>query len=137
MHRLLIVDDEDSIRFSLSSYFESHGFVTDCASNIEQVENLVENGTYSVAISDLRLDRQQRMGGLDVINLIHRRHPETLIVVLSAYKTPEIESEMANCGISAYLSKPKPLPDLAQVIFSLLADAAPERLPNGKSDTGH
>ena len=47
MHRLLIVDDEDSIRFSLSSYFESHGFVTDCASNIEQVENLVENGTYT------------------------------------------------------------------------------------------
>ena len=137
MHRLLIVDDEDSIRFSLRAYFETQGFITDCAHNIEEVENLLANRQYSVAISDLRLDGQQKMSGLDVISLIHRRHPDTLIVVLSAYKSAEVESEAVERGISAYLRKPKPLPDLAQIIFGLLADSAPERLPNGTSQTGH
>lgn len=138
MHRLLIVDDEDSIRFSLRAYFEMQGFVADCANNLEQVHELLEKGEkYSVAISDLRLDGQERMSGLDVISLIHRRHPDTLIVVLSAYRSAEIETEAVERGISAYLRKPKPLPDLAQVILGLLADTAPERLPNGKSETGH
>ena len=137
MHRLLIVDDEDSIRFSLRAYFETQGFVADCAHNIEEVETLLSTGQYSVAISDLRLDGQQKMSGLDVISLIHRRHPDTLIVVLSAYKSAEVESQAVERGISAYLRKPKPLPDLAQIIFGLLADAAPERLPNGMSQTSH
>lgn len=137
MHRLLIVDDEDSIRFSLRAYFETQGFVADCANNLEQVEGLLESGPYTVAISDLRLDGQHNMSGLDVINLIHRRHPDTLIVVLSAYKATEVEAEVGEHGIAAYLRKPKPLPDLAQIIFGLLAEAAPHRLPNGNSATGH
>jgi DNA-binding NtrC family response regulator len=137
MHRLLIVDDEDSIRFSLRAYFETQGFVADCANNLEQVEALLEKGKYTVAISDLRLDGQQSMSGLEVINLIHRRHPDTLIVVLSAYKATEVEQQATERGISAYLRKPKPLPDLAQIIFGLLAETAPDRLPNGSSETSH
>ena len=129
MHRLLIVDDEDSIRFSLRAYFENQGFETDCADNIEQVERLLEKGPYAVAISDLKLDGRERMGGLDVVNLIHRRHPETLIIVLSAYKAAEVEAEAEKRGIAAYLRKPKPLPDLAQIIFGLLADAGKQALP--------
>ena len=129
MHRLLIVDDEDSIRSSLRAYFETQGFETDCADNIEQVDRLLDKGPYAVAISDLRLDGRQSMSGLDVISLIHRRHPETLIIVLSAYKAVEVEREAKQRGIAAYLRKPKPLPDLAQIIFGLLADAGKCALP--------
>jgi DNA-binding NtrC family response regulator len=129
MHRLLIVDDEDSIRFSLRAYFEMQGFETDCADNLDQVERLLENGPYTVAISDLRLDGRQNMSGLEVINLIHRRHPETLIIVLSAYKAAEVEAEAEERGIAAYLRKPKPLPDLAQIIFGLLADSGKRIVP--------
>lgn len=123
MHRLLIVDDEDSIRFSLRSYFETQGFEADCADTLEQVEYLLERGKYAVAISDLRLDGRHNMTGLDVINLIHEKHPETLIIVLSAYRAAEVEAEARERGIAAYVRKPKPLPDLAQVVFGLLADA--------------
>ena len=129
MHRLLIVDDEDSIRFSLTAYFEAQGFETDSADNIEQVEKLLEKGPYAVAISDLRLDGRQTMSGLEVVNLIHRRHPETVIIVLSAYKAVEVEAEAKQRGIAAYLRKPKPLPDLAQIVFGLLADAGRCALP--------
>jgi DNA-binding NtrC family response regulator len=129
MHRLLIVDDEDSIRFSLRAYFETQGFEADCANNIEQVEGLLENGPYAVAISDLRLDGSQNMNGLEVINLIHRRHPDTLIIVLSAYQAAEVEAEAKERGIAAYLRKPKPLPDLAQIIFGLMAEARSTSLP--------
>ena len=129
MHRLLIVDDEDSIRFSLRAYFEMQGFETDCADNLEQVETLLESGPYTVAISDLRLDGRQSLSGIEVINLIHERHPETLIIVLSAYKAAELEAEAKERGIAAYLRKPKPLPDLAQIIFGLLADAGKRVAP--------
>lgn len=128
MHRLLIVDDEDSIRFSLRAYFETQGFVADCADNIDAVEELLETvGPYTVVISDLRLDGRQSMSGLEVINLVHQRHPQTLIVVLSAYGAVEVEAEAAQRGISAYLRKPKPLPDLAQIIFGLIEESS--RIP--------
>ena len=118
--RLLIVDDEESICFSMSEYFQHHGYQVDTARDMDEAERLIENTDYKVLIQDLRLGINRNPDGLEIIKLVHRRHPETRIIVLTAYGSAEMEDEARQCGADAFLRKPKPLSQVAQVVQGLL-----------------
>jgi DNA-binding NtrC family response regulator len=118
--RLLIVDDEESIRFSMSEYFEHQGYKVDTARDMEEAEKLIENTDYKVLIQDLRLGINRNPDGLEIIKLVHSRHPDTRIIVLTAYGSAEMEDEARQCGADAFLRKPKPLSQVAQVVQGLL-----------------
>jgi two-component system OmpR family response regulator len=120
MPRLLIVDDEESICFSMSEYFSLHGYRVDTASELEEAEKLIEATEYKVVIQDLRLATTRNPDGLDIIKLIRDQNPQTKIVVLTAYGSSEMEDEARRCGADAFLRKPKPLSQVAQVIQGLL-----------------
>ena len=117
---LLIVDDEESIRFSMSEYFSRHGFQVDTAREIDEAEKLLEQTDYKVIIQDLRLGLTHHSDGLNIIKLIHSRSPQTRIVVLTAYGSAEIEAEARRAGADAFLQKPKPLSQVAQVVQGLI-----------------
>jgi len=53
--RLLVVDDEESICFSMSEYFALQGYRVDTARELEEAEKLIEATEYKVVIQDLRL----------------------------------------------------------------------------------
>ena len=117
---LLVVDDEESIRLSMSDYFSRHGFLVDTASELEEAEKLIESTNYQVLIQDLRLGFTSHSDGLEIIKLIHRRNPETRIVVLTSYGSTEIEAQARRWGADAFLNKPKPLSQVAQVVQGLI-----------------
>jgi len=117
---LLVVDDEESICFSMSEYFSQHGFKVDTAREREEAEGLINETEYKVIIQDLRLGVERRSDGIDIIKLVHERNPETRIVVLTSYGSPEAEEEARNAGADAFLRKPKPLSQVAQVVQGLI-----------------
>ena len=118
--RLLVIDDEESICFSMSEYFSLHGFKVDTACELEEAEKLLGATTYKVVIQDLRLTMMSNHDGLDMIKIIRQSNPQTRIVVLTAYGSAEIEDEARRCGADAFLRKPKPLSQVAQVVQGLL-----------------
>lgn len=120
MPRLLVVDDEESICFSMSEYFSLHGFKVDTARDLDEAEELIETTAYEVVIQDLRLGMTRHPDGLDVIRRIQERNPFTRIIVLTAYGSAEMEDEARRCGADAFLRKPKPLSQVAQVIQGLI-----------------
>ena len=120
MPRLLIVDDEESICFSMSEYFSLHGYKVDTAREMEEAERLIDATDYKVVIQDLRLSTTRSPDGLDIIRMIRSQHPHTRIVVLTAYGSVEMEDEARRRGADAFLRKPKPLSQVAQVIQGLL-----------------
>ena len=122
--RLLVVDDEESICFSMSEYFSLHGYKVDTARELEDAEKLVESTEYQVIIQDLRLGTNRDADGLHIIRLAHRRHPDTRIIVLTAYGSAEMEDEAIRCGADAFLRKPKPLSQVAQVVQGLIESPA-------------
>jgi DNA-binding NtrC family response regulator len=126
MPRLLVVDDEESICFSMSEYFSLHGFKVDTACEIEEAEKLLDATNYKVVIQDLRLTMTNSHNGLDMIRLIREHNPQTRIIVLTAYGSAEIEDEARRCGADAFLRKPKPLSQVAQVVQGLL-ESPPRR----------
>ena len=120
MPRLLIVDDEESICFSMSEYFSLHGYKVDTAREIEEAEKLLEATEYKVVIQDLRLSLKHDSDGLDMIRLVREQNPTARIIVLTAYGSAEMEDEARRCGADAFLRKPKPLSQVAQVVQGLI-----------------
>ena len=120
VRNLLVVDDEESICFSMREYFSQHGFQVDTAREMEEAEGLIKATDYKVIIQDLRLGQARRPDGIEIIKLVHERNPETRIVVLTSYGSPEAEAEARNAGADAFLRKPKPLSQVAQVVQGLI-----------------
>lgn len=120
MQKLLVIDDEESICFSMSEYFSLLGYQVDCAQGREEAELLLASNRYSVVIEDLRLGGMDNTEGLGIIERIHQYHPNTRIVVLTAFGSTDMEAEALSRGAHAFLCKPKPLSNVAQVIFGLM-----------------
>jgi DNA-binding NtrC family response regulator len=120
MPRLLIVDDEESICFSMSEYFSLHGYKVDTAREKEEAEKLLEATEYKVVIQDLRLSMKHDADGLEMIRIIKEQNPQARIIVLTAYGSAEMEDEARRCGADAFLRKPKPLSQVAQVVQGLI-----------------
>ncbi len=118
--RLLVVDDEESIRFSMEEYFTHHGYAVETAKEVEQAERMIKTGKFEVIIQDLRLGTTKNPDGLTIIRLAHECSPETRIVVLTAYGSHEVEIEAKASGADAFLRKPLPLSQVAQVVRGLI-----------------
>ena len=59
--------------------------------------------------------------------MIRDHNPQTRIIVLTAYGSTEMEDEARRCGADAFLRKPKPLSQVAQVVQGLL-EAPPKQV---------
>ena len=104
------------------------GYEVDCAHDLAEAESLLSTGCYSAVIADLRLSGMHSMDGLEVIKSVHTYCPEAKIIVLTAYGSGEVETEVRKHDISAFLQKPKPLPEIAQVLFGLVESTAGQHL---------
>jgi DNA-binding response OmpR family regulator len=120
----LVVDDEEPILFALQEYFTSYGFHVDCARELEEAEALLSTVVYALVIADLRLTGIYGVEGLQLIGFVRERCPGTRVILLTAYGSPEIEREARRLGVDAFIYKPKPLPELAQVVYGLLERAS-------------
>lgn len=127
--RLLVVDGEESICFSMKEYFTMQGYTVDTARELEEAEKLVEATDYQVVIQDLRLGPAQKPDGLEMVRFIRDRNPHTRIIVLTAYGSDETEKEAILNGADAFLRKPKPLSHVAQVIQGLI-ESRPKQAAN-------
>lgn len=121
--RILVVDDEPSILFALEDFFSSRGYQVDCATALEEALALLVAHPYRLLIADLRLEGVRGTQGLEVAAVARSASPEVRIIVLTAYGTPEVEERARSLGADAFLHKPMPLADLAQIADTLLASA--------------
>ncbi|GAC1396188.1 MAG: hypothetical protein NVSMB56_10750 [Pyrinomonadaceae bacterium] len=123
-HRLLVVDDETPILFALKDYFTRFGYEVDGARELEEAKALLVNHPYSLVIADMRLTGIGGAEGLEMVGFVRERFPSTRIILLTAYGSTEIENEALKLGVDAFLHKPTPLSEVAQIVFGLLGDAA-------------
>jgi len=119
-HKILVVDDEDPIRFAMSEYFLRHGYEVDCAQEKEEAEALLAHNCYSVAIVDLCLNGTDGTEGLEIMRFLRQRCPGTKVVVLTAYGSAEIVREAAKQGVDVFLHKPMPLLEVKKIVSELV-----------------
>jgi len=119
--RILVVDDEESILLAIREYFAPLRYEVDCARELEEAEALLSHIRYGLLIADMRLTGIHGNEGLELIRFVRERSPWTRIVVLTGYGSPEMESEALDRGVDAFLQKPVPLAELAEIVAALTA----------------
>ena len=102
--RILLVDDEDSIRKLLSRMLESNYDVEVAADGDAAIRLLREpDAHYDLLISDLNMPG---MDGLTLIREAQRIDPTLPAVVITGYSTESSAIEALNLGVAGYLTKP-------------------------------
>ncbi len=103
MAQILIIDDHDSMREGLELLLRKRGHKTLSAENgARGVELLAENGA-DLVITDLKM---AHMDGLQVLQAVQDDHPDTDVLVITAYGTIEKAVEAMKLGASDFLTKP-------------------------------
>ncbi len=119
--RILVVDDEENIRFALKRWFEVCGFEVDLSEDgLSAVQKCAAND-YSIITMDLQMPR---MNGTEAIAEIRLYHPDVPIIIFTGYC--EDAEEAAYSGATRVLSKPLSLKKLEAEVRNLLGDDAPE-----------
>lgn len=125
MHgRLMIVDDEESIIFSVHDYFTENGWEVDCARALEEAQALATARHYDVVITDLHLTGIDGGEGLELVRFLHARG-KSKVIVFTAYGTAESEYVALQRGAHAFVQKTTPITEIALLVARLTGTAAP------------
>jgi len=117
-HRVLIIEDDDQLANAYREYLTGCGYEVDCAQELEEAQTLLTYFSYSVVITDLRLNKLA-FGGLELIKEIRERSVPTRVIVLTGYGWPELKAEASASGVEAFLRKPARLRDLGNLVGTL------------------
>lgn len=102
--KVLVVDDEDSLRELLNIMLTKEGYdVDDTASSSEALE-MMEKNNYPVVLSDIQMP--QDLSGIEMLEEIGRRSYNTLVIMMTAYASLESAISALNNGAFAYITKP-------------------------------
>ncbi|PXA04771.1 hypothetical protein DDZ13_06275 [Coraliomargarita sinensis] len=110
--RLLVVDDEEGPRQSLSMIFGDDYDVT-VASSGEEAIQLSKNAPFHVVITDIRM---RGLSGIDVLREVKEIDSHTEVIVLTAYETLETARQAISLGASEYLKKPFDIDHIQKVV---------------------
>jgi len=102
-HRILIVDDEESLREFLSIMLHREGYQVDTAVDGAQAAAHLRDHAYDLVISDIKMPR---MSGLELLRHIKERAPETVVLMVTAFSTTEEAVEAMKQGAYDYITKP-------------------------------
>lgn len=126
--RILLVDDQPSLRRSLSLMLQTAGFETGEAANAEEALLALTHSPYNLVVTDLRMDG---MSGMDLLEHIKRQQPGLPVIVITAYGSIESAVEAMRRGAFDYLTKPFRDIDLIDKIRASLTLA--HTTPRGQS----
>ncbi|MDD5101731.1 MAG: response regulator [Endomicrobiaceae bacterium] len=101
--KILVVDDEDALRFSLASILEMEGFEVKTAEDGFKAVELAEKESFDILFSDIRMPGRT---GTETFKLIKKIRPDIIGVMMTAYALNDLIVEALNLGAFTCLSKP-------------------------------
>jgi DNA-binding NtrC family response regulator len=111
--RILIIDDEESIRKSLAGVLQEKGYVVDTAENGKEAAEKSKTSLYNLALIDIRLPD---MDGVQLLTAIKETIPKTVKIIITGYPSLENAIEAVNKGADAYITKPFDMNKLLDII---------------------
>jgi DNA-binding NtrC family response regulator len=116
-NRILIVEDEETLRESLKRMLSKSGFNVDTTDSAENALGLLDNNSFDVIISDIILPG---MDGIQLMTKIREELPEQIFIVMTAYASLETAIRALRAGAYDYIMKPVMHEEIKQVINNAL-----------------
>ena len=113
MAKVLIVDDEKSIRKTLKDILEFEKYTVDEAEDGLECVVKIKQGQYDVIVMDIKMPK---MDGMDALDRIQELAPETPVVMISGHATIDTAVEAVKKGAFDFIAKP---PDLNRLLITI------------------
>jgi len=101
--KILLVDDDEWIRDSLTLYFDTEGCQMIAVKTAEEGMELLKQQDYDIILLDYKLPG---IDGLTFSREIQDIRPDAIKILITAYKNKKVVSEAANVGIQDLIDKP-------------------------------
>jgi two-component system response regulator PilR (NtrC family) len=101
--RLLVVDDEESIREFLEIMLKKEGYEVTCAEDGAKAKEILGKKSFDMVISDLQMPN---MTGIELLKHVRESAPDLVFMMITAFGTTESAVEAMKMGAYDYLTKP-------------------------------
>ena len=126
-HKILVVDDEKTLRYFLRLNLQVHGYQVTEAADGNTAMKFINQEAFDVALIDLQLTD---MDGLDIMRYVRRMAPLTSVIILTGHATVDSAIEALRQGAHDYLTKPCDTAELLVSVADGIARQAATPSPN-------
>ena len=119
--KILLVDDDEWIRDSLSLFFEAEGCNLLTFETAEEGMEAVKKQAYDIVISDYKLPG---MDGLEFLRRVKKKQPQTFEILITAYANCEIAKEAKEIGVKDIIPKPFTSEDVETSLSRIIENSA-------------
>jgi DNA-binding NtrC family response regulator len=113
MNRVLVVEDEKSMRDLLSMMLRKEGYTVEAAdSGSQAASRIAKDSTYDLVITDVSMPG---MTGLELLRHVRKVSPDSSVILMTAYGSKETAIEALNEGAAYYVEKPFDLDEMKVV----------------------
>jgi len=116
---ILVVDDEEIIRDSLSFVLKKEGYRVEEAANGKAALEKIQAGSFELVLTDLEMPE---MKGIELLENISGLAPETMVMIITAYGSIDTAISALREGAVDYLLKPVNFDELLHKVRKLLSD---------------
>ena len=111
--RILIVDDEEAMRFTLSEALGKEGYVLETANDGEEALQKFKSKPFDLVILDMKMPR---MDGLEALRQIKKSDSDSTVIMITAFGSKELALQAINTGAYDYFTKPFDLEEMRVVV---------------------
>ena len=115
--KILVVDDEQSMREFLEIMLKKEDYKVSLASNGEEVLKLLERDIFDLVLLDVRMPK---MDGIAVLKKIKALAPETIVIMITAYASHDTAVKAMKEGAYDYITKPFKIDEIKLIIRNAL-----------------
>ncbi|MBI5099109.1 MAG: sigma-54-dependent Fis family transcriptional regulator [Nitrospirae bacterium] len=115
--KILVVDDERSMREILEIFLKSEGYSVSVADNGKSALEVMKNDFFDLIITDMKMPK---VGGLELLRNVKEISPDTVVVIITAFGTTESAVEAMKLGAYDYITKPFQMDDIRLVVKNAL-----------------
>lgn len=119
--RILIVEDEETLRGSLKRVFEKDGYYIQALGSAEDALSMLDGLLFDIVITDIILPG---MDGIELLKKIKEKSPEQIVIVVTAYASLETAVEALRAGAYDYVVKPIIHEEIKQIVINALKQRA-------------
>jgi PAS domain S-box-containing protein len=103
MARVLVIDDEESIRFTFESFLSDEGYAVITAKDYDEALNRISSENFDLIFADILLGDRS---GIDILREIRKRKLTCPVIMITGYPNVETASDAVRIGAFDYLPKP-------------------------------
>lgn len=113
MSRILLVEDDNSLRFTIAQFLELENYSVEAVGTTRDAIRRLGEESFPIVISDVYLDERT---GLDVLGAAKNANPDCAVILMSGRGSMETVMAATRGGAFEYLAKPFELDDLMDVV---------------------